>query len=108
LVNTASAAASRLSMSHWAENNNTKDIVGQLGITGVGFGGKPGWGAPYFNVQGYSPFGDAWLATPMQSWDTILEGRDTLSWQTGHHALKFGAATWAGTPFTVQVFKPWI
>ena len=25
-----------------------------------------GWGAPYFNVQGYSPFGDTWLATPMQ------------------------------------------
>ncbi|MBS1854336.1 MAG: carboxypeptidase regulatory-like domain-containing protein [Acidobacteria bacterium] len=92
LVNTASVSVSRLSMSHFAENNNRNDIVGQLGIAGVGFGGSAGWGAPYFNVQGYSPFGDSWLATPMQSWDTILEGRDALSWQKGRHALKFGAS----------------
>jgi len=92
MVNTASLAMSRLSMSHFSENNNTNDIVGELGITGVGFGGRTGWGAPYFNVQGYSPFGDSWLATPMQSWDTIVEGRETLSWQKGRHALKFGAS----------------
>lgn len=92
IVNTASAAVSRLAMSHWAENNNTNDIVSQLGISGVGFGGRAGWGAPYFNVQGFSPFGDSWLATPMQAWDTILEGRDTLSWQAGRHALKFGGS----------------
>ncbi len=92
LVNTASVAVSRLAMSHWAEDNYTNDIVGQLGIKGVGFGGSAGWGAPYFNVQGYSPFGDSWLATPMQSWDTIAEGRDTVSWQKGQHALKFGAS----------------
>jgi hypothetical protein len=92
IVNTLSAAASRLAMSHFAENNNTNDIVSQLGIVGVGFGGQPGWGAPYFNVQGYSPFGDSWLATPMQAWDTALEGRDTLSWQKGRHALKFGGS----------------
>jgi hypothetical protein len=92
MVNTASVAVSRLAMSHWAENNNTNDIVSQLGITGVGFGGSAGWGAPYFNVQGYSPFGDSWLATPMQAWDTIIEGRDSLSWQKGRHALKFGGS----------------
>ena len=55
LVNTASLAMSRLSMSHFAENNYSNDIVGELGITGVGFGGPAAWGAPYFNVQGYSP-----------------------------------------------------
>jgi hypothetical protein len=92
LVNTASLAMSRLAMSHFAENSNTNDIVGKLGITGVGFGGPAGWGAPYFNVQGYSPFGDSWLATPMQAWDTIVEARDALSWQKGRHALKFGAS----------------
>jgi hypothetical protein len=90
LVNTGSLAVSRLSMSHFAENSNTNDIVGKLGITGVGFGGPAGWGAPYFNVQGYSPFGDSWLATPMQAWDTVVEARDTLSWQKGRHALKYG------------------
>lgn len=92
MVNTAWIAVSRLAMSHWSENNYTNDIVSELGISGVGFGGKAGWGAPYFNVQGYSPFGDAWLATPMQAWDTIVEGRDSLSWQKGRHSLKFGGS----------------
>jgi carboxypeptidase family protein len=92
LVNTASIAMSRLAMSHFAENSYTNDIVGQLGITGVGFGGAAGWGAPFFNVQGYSPFGDSWLATPMQAWDTLVEARDTLNWQKGRHALKFGGS----------------
>ncbi|MDE3167083.1 MAG: hypothetical protein KGN36_14855, partial [Acidobacteriota bacterium] len=90
LVNTVSLALSRLAMSHFAQDSYTNDIVSQLGITGVGFGGRAGWGAPYFNVQSYSPFGDAWLATPMQSWDTVVEARDSLSWQKGRHALKFG------------------
>ena len=92
LVNTASLAMSRLSMSHFAENSYRNDIVGELGITGVGFGGPSGWGAPYFNVQSYSPFGDSWLATPMQAWDTVVEARDTLSWQKGTHSLKFGGS----------------
>lgn len=92
LVNTGSISMSRLAMSHYAENNYKNDIVDDLGITGVGFGGAAGWGAPAFNVQGYSPFGDSWLATPMQAWDTIVEGRDSLSWQKARHALKFGGS----------------
>ena len=28
----------------------------------------------------------------MQMWDTILEGRDTVSWQRGSHSLKFGGS----------------
>jgi hypothetical protein len=92
LVNSASVALSRLAMLHHTENNGVNDIVGALGITGVGFGGPGAWGAPSFNVQGYSPFGDAWLATPMHMWDTIVEGRDTLSWQHGAHSLKFGGS----------------
>jgi hypothetical protein len=92
LVNTASASVSRLAMFHYTENNGVNDIVGALGITGVNFGGQGAWGAPYFNVQGYSPFGDSWLATPMHMWDTILEGSDTLNWQRGRHSMKFGGS----------------
>jgi hypothetical protein len=92
LVNTASLAMSRLAMSHFAQNSYRNNIVGELGITGVGFGGEAGWGAPYLNVQSYSPFGDSWLATPMQAWDTVVEARDTLSWQKGRHSLKFGGS----------------
>jgi hypothetical protein len=92
LVNTATIALSRLAMSHYSENSFTNDIVTELGIQGVGFGGPRAWGAPYFNVQGYSPMGDVYQATPMQSWDTVVEGRNTLSWQKGNHSFKFGGS----------------
>jgi len=81
MVNTASVGASRLAMSHWAQDNGVNDIVDALGITGTNFGGQKGWGAPYFNVQGYTPFGDSWQATPMEQWNTTVEGREALSRQ---------------------------
>jgi hypothetical protein len=92
LVNSASGAISRLSMMHTTESANKNDIVTQLGITGSGFGGPAAWGAPYFNVQGYTPMGDNYIATPMHAWDTVVEGRDTLNWQLGRHSAKFGGA----------------
>lgn len=92
LVNMATGAISRLSMMHTTESANKIDIVSQLGINGTGFGGSAAWGAPYFNVQGYSPLGDSYLATPMHAWDTVVEGRDTLNWQAGRHSAKFGGA----------------
>jgi hypothetical protein len=92
VVNTASVAVSRLTMLRHSQNNGTNDIVQQLGIQGVGYGGPNASGAPYFNVQGYSGFGDNFLATPMHAWDTILEGREDLSWQHGRHSFRFGGA----------------
>jgi hypothetical protein len=92
MVNIASLAVSRLVMSHTTESASKTDIVSELGITGTGFGGPQAWGAPYFNVQGYSPLGDNYLATPMHAWDTVIEGRDSLNWQMGRHSVKFGAA----------------
>jgi hypothetical protein len=92
LVNTAAIAVSRLSMRRDTENAYKNDIVTQLGIQGVGFGGPGAWGAPWFNVQGYSGMGDTYAATPMHAWDTLAEGRDTVSWQVGRHSLKFGAS----------------
>jgi len=92
LLNMATLAISRLSMNHTTQSAYVNDIVSQLGIQGIGYGGPGAWGAPYFTVQGYSPFGDSYLATPMHSWDTIVEGRDSLSWQLGRHSLKFGGA----------------
>ena len=92
MVNIASVAVSRLAMSHTTESASKNDIVDELGITGTGFGGPKAWGAPYFNVQGYSPLGDNYLATPMKAWDTVVEGRDSLNWQLGRHSAKFGGA----------------
>jgi hypothetical protein len=92
MVNIASITISRLSMHRSSENSEGNDIVSQLGILGVGFGGKGAFGAPWFNVQGYSGMGDSFAATPMHAWDTIVEGRDVLSWQRGRHSLKFGGS----------------
>ena len=89
-VNTLSVAVSRLSMDHTSQNDGVNDIVSQLGITGVGFGGKNAWGAPWFAAQGYTGIGDTFAATPMHAWDTMFEIRDMYTWQHGRHALKFG------------------
>ena len=92
MVNTASFAMSRLAMHRDQENANKNDIIGELGIQGIGCCGKEAFGSPYFNVQGYSPIGDSYIATPMYPRDGLFEGRDTFSWQRGRHALKFGAS----------------
>ena len=92
VVNTASFAMSRLTMHRYSENNPSNDIVSELGIQGVGFGGQGAYGAPWFAVQGYSGIGDSFAATPMKPRDTIFEGRDSLSWQRGRHSLKFGGS----------------
>jgi hypothetical protein len=92
ILNIASVSVSRLSMFRHSENNGKNDIVSELGIQGVGFGGIGAAGAPYFDVQGYTGFGDSYAATPVHAWDTILEGRDTLSWQLGRHSLELGGS----------------
>lgn len=92
LVNSFSGAISRLVMMHSTESANRNDIVTELGISGTGFGGPAAWGAPYFTVQGYSPMGDNYSATPMHAWDTVVEGRDSLNWQIGRHSTKFGGS----------------
>ncbi len=89
-INNLSFGMSRLSMHEYSQNNFTHNYVAQLGIEGVGWGGKGAWGMPYFNVQGYSPIGDSYIATPVHDWDTFLDLEDTWSRQTGHHSLKIG------------------
>src|SRR5579864_3166167 len=89
-LNTASLAMSRLSMDRTSQNDGVNNIVGQLGIQGVGFGGQGAWGSPWFAAQGYTGIGDTFAATPMHAWDTTIELRDTFAWQHGHHAFRFG------------------
>jgi hypothetical protein len=89
-ANTVSIAVSRLSMDRTSQNDGTTDIVGALGIQGIGFGGPNAWGAPWFAAQGYTGIGDTFAATPMHAWDTMYEIRDTYAWQKGRHGIKFG------------------
>lgn len=92
IVNIASISVSRLAMHRSSENSESNDIVSELGLAGVGFGGKGAYGAPWFNVQGYSGMGDTFAATPMHAWDTVAEVRDALNWQVGRHSLKLGGS----------------
>ena len=89
-VNTVSIAVSRLSMDRTSQNDAVNNIVGQLGVQGVGFGGPNAWGAPWFAAQGYTGIGDTFAATPMHAWDTMYEIRDTYAWEKGRHSVKFG------------------
>src|SRR6266852_5354285 len=89
-VNTGSFAVSRLSMDRTSQNDGVNNIVGALGIQGVGFGGPNAWGSPWFAAQGYTGIGDTFAATPMHAWDTMYEFRDTYAWQHGRHGIKFG------------------
>jgi hypothetical protein len=89
-VNTTSIAVSRLSMDRTSQNDGVNDIVGALGIQGVGFGGKNAWGSPWFAAQGYTGIGDTFAATPMHAWDTMYEIRDAYAWQRGRHGIRFG------------------
>ncbi len=77
-------------MDRTSQNNGVNNIVGELGIQGVGFGGQGAWGSPWFAAQGYTGIGDTLAATPMHAWDTTVEFRDTFAWQKGRHGLKFG------------------
>ncbi len=89
-VNTFWFGLSRLSMHRYSENNFTNDYVTQLGIQGVGFGGKGAWGMPWFAIQGYDGMGDSFAATPVQDWDTVLQFGDIWNRQLGRHSLKVG------------------
>jgi hypothetical protein len=89
-VNTAALAFSRLAMDRSSQNDGVNDIVSELGIQGVGFGGQGAWGAPWFAVQGYTGIGDTFAATPMKAWDTMYELRDSYAWDHGKHSIKFG------------------
>ncbi|HEX5483077.1 MAG TPA: carboxypeptidase regulatory-like domain-containing protein, partial [Terriglobia bacterium] len=89
-VNVAWFGMSRLSMHRYSENNFTNDYVSQLGIQGVGYGGKGAWGMPWFAIQGYSGIGDSFAATPVQDWDTVFQAGDALNREMGRHSLQVG------------------
>jgi hypothetical protein len=91
-VNIATLTFSRLAMSHFTQSAYSNDIVSELGILGIGFGGPGAFGAPWFNLQGYSGMGDTYAATPMRAWDTTIEVRDSFNWQHGRHSFKFGGS----------------
>lgn len=89
-VNRTWVAVSRLAMHRYSQYNFGANLVGQLGIQGVGYGGQGAYGLPYFNLQGYTGFGDSFAATPVESWDTVAQVGDIWNYQLGRHSLKAG------------------
>ena len=89
-VNVLWLGMSRLSMHRYSQDNFNNDYVTELGIQGVGFGGKGAWGMPYATVQGYNAFGDSYIGTPVHDWDTLLQAGDIWNKQWGRHSLKVG------------------
>ncbi|MGH9401302.1 MAG: carboxypeptidase regulatory-like domain-containing protein [Terriglobia bacterium] len=89
-VNVTWFGLSRLSMHRYSQNNFTNDYISQLGIQGVGYGGKGAWGMPWFDIQGYSGMGDSYSATPVQDWDTVFQAGDILNREMGRHSLQIG------------------
>jgi hypothetical protein len=67
-----------------------RDLVGELGIPGVGFGGADAYGLPRFNVQGFDQIGDAMLCTPCEYDNQLMEIADRVTWTPGKHSLRVG------------------
>jgi hypothetical protein len=80
----------RMRLHRYGETANGADLVTQLGIPGVGFGGSDAYGLPRFDVQGYDPIGDSLLCTPCRYWNNNFQAGERVSWSAGAHSVRFG------------------
>ena len=80
----------RMRLHRYGETANGADLVTQLGIPGVGFGGPDAFGLPRFDIQGYDPIGDSLLCTPCQYWNNNFQIGERVIWSSSNHSLKFG------------------
>jgi hypothetical protein len=80
----------RMRLHRYGESANGKDIISELGIPGVGFGGPDAYGLPLFDIQGYDPIGDSLLCTPCQYWNNNFQIGERITWSSGAHSIKFG------------------
>src|SRR5262249_1492313 len=89
-VNEARFGLVRLRLHRFGETANGADLISQLGIAGVGFGGADAYRLPRLDVQGYDPIGAWLLCTPCRYWNTIFQGGDRVTWTRGDHQVRFG------------------
>jgi hypothetical protein len=67
-----------------------RDVVSELGITGVFQGPPEAWGIPSIGISGFSGFGDS-TEGPYTNRNKVFEFTDNLSWIRGRHSFKAGA-----------------
>lgn len=89
-LNETRFGVARMRLHRYGERANGEDLVTQLGIPGVGFGGSEAFGLPRFDVQGYDPFGDSLLCTPCQYGNTNIQIGERLTWTQGDHSIRVG------------------
>ncbi|HEV8132631.1 MAG TPA: carboxypeptidase regulatory-like domain-containing protein [Acidobacteriota bacterium] len=91
LINDLHVGLQRMRLLRVSENGKSgRDLVKELGIPGVGFGGPEAYGLPQFVVQGYTPLGDSLLATPVSYFNTMYQVGDSVARTAGAHSFKFG------------------
>lgn len=89
-LNEARLGVTRMRLHRYGERANGDDLITQLGIPGVGFGGSDAFGLPRFDVQGYDPIGDSLLCTPCRYWNTNIQVGERFTWSQGPHSIRFG------------------
>jgi hypothetical protein len=80
----------RMRLHRYGETANGADLVTELGVTGVGYGGSDAFGLPRFDIQGYDPIGDSLLCTPCRYWNNNFQFGERVTWSTGAHSVRFG------------------
>jgi len=90
IVNEFRFGYSRLKNARTSENAYKRDVVTELGIQGVSFGGPETWGIPHVAVSGYDDIGDGDYFLPMLLRDNIFNVHDNLTYARGKHIFKVG------------------
>jgi hypothetical protein len=90
MVSELRAGYQRMRLHRYGENANGDDLIADLGIEGVGFGGPEAYGLPRFDVQGQDSFGDSLLCTPCRYWNNLFQLGEHLTWLKGSHSFKAG------------------
>jgi hypothetical protein len=68
-----------------------RDVVSELGISGVSAGTPESWGIPTIGISGFSGFGDS-TEGPYTNRNKVFEFTDNLSWIRGAHSVKVGGS----------------
>lgn len=89
-LNETRVGVARMRLHRYGERANGADLVTQLGIPGVGFGGSDAFGLPRFDIQGFNPIGDSLLCTPCEYGNTNIQIGERLTLTEGRHSIRVG------------------
>ena len=106
LVNDFKFGYNRLRLERLSENAFKRNVVGELGILGVQFGGPETWGIPSVTIPGYTTLGDDNFFLPMRLRNNAFQWLDNLTWVRGRHNLKFGGEARRSQFNIIQIFTP--